>query len=740
MEKTCAVVAFRLGALSLSPPQSAESPKVVSVVQPTSRKTPSLDTEATRSAILQCFHEFAEPDLVVEDASLDSLGLDSISIVELRNSIANETGVELENAMILTNPSVAEIIETVLSSVDRVSASPVAVVSDRDEQELQLSVKRLDPVLHPHARAVARPALFVLSTPRAGSSLLQLCLEASPLLYAPQELMLLPFDTLDERIKVIGRAAGLDGGLIAAVGNLRGDAGALVASWENARVSTCHAYRMLAEWTAPRLFCDKTPGYAFDSTILSRAERLMASPRYLSTVRHPVACIESWIELERKNLILQNRDASKVTWADIEAKYCAFNGNIIDFLKTIPVHRRMSMRYEDLVTDPAGTLSTICDELLMIPYDDAMADPYAAGATKTFEAGSTGVAATDPKLLKHKRISPTLADKWKTVQVPSPGLAPDTKRLGWDLGYRFRTFSGFRVIDETVEDGCLCWLARGDPGADIVVIHYDGLGFKYGRGLDIPDGFGLVALQAPEYADPRTVDPGMTEARAMREACVLTKHLSGRTVHLVGYSFGGPLVAATCAAFAKLGTDAPCVASILLVDPLPFGSMPSDVPRSEDSLVASARLLDGLSSKLRYVDQEGSLVAAVQAGDVASASSLVLALREMLPSDDACEEITRIARFLETCDMTMNWDALPKLDDIPVVVFKTAGGPTHFQSRHRANWNHEDGIYGWSALRPIILATPPTILEGGHFDAFSGQANLKALSDGLAALVRVAQC
>ena len=82
---------------------------------------------------MQCFHEFAEPDLVVEDANLDSLGLDSISIVELRNSIANETGVELDNAMILTNPSVADIIETVLSNMGRVSASPVAVASDRDE-------------------------------------------------------------------------------------------------------------------------------------------------------------------------------------------------------------------------------------------------------------------------------------------------------------------------------------------------------------------------------------------------------------------------------------------------------------------------------------------------------------------------------------------------------------------------------------------------------------------------------
>ena len=274
----------------------------------------------------------------------------------------------------------------------------------------------------------------------------------------------------------------------------------------------------------------------------------------------------------------------------------------------------------------------------------------------------------------------------------------------------------------------------------MVVIHYDGLGFKYGRGLNVPAGLGLVALQAPEFTDPRIASPGATKARAAREARVLAKHLRGRTVHLVGYSLGSVFVAATRAVFSDLGSDAPRVASILLVDPYPFGSMPSDVPRSEDTLLASARLFDHLSRKLRYVDHEGALVAAVQANDVLTAPALVLALREMLPSDEAYEEITRIARYLENVDTAVDWGALPKLDDIPVSIFKTAGGPTHFQSRHRANWNHDDGIYGWSALRPNLLATPPTILEGGHFDAFSGQANLKALSVGLAALVRVAQC
>ena len=39
-----------------------------------------------------------------------------------------------------------------------------------------------------------------------------------------------------------------------------------------------------------------------------------------------------------------------------------------------------------------------------------------------------------------------------------------------------------------------------------------------------------------------------------------------------------------------------------------------------------------------------ALVAAVQANDVLTAPALVLALREMLPSDEAYEEITRIAQ------------------------------------------------------------------------------------------------
>ena len=73
------------------------------------------------------------------------------------------------------------------------------------------------------------------------------------------------------------------------------------------------------------------------------------------------------------------------------------NQDIIQHMSTISPCRQMSIRYEDLVVDPTATLSAICSDLLNIPYDASMADPYAAGATKTFEAGARGYSVTDPK-------------------------------------------------------------------------------------------------------------------------------------------------------------------------------------------------------------------------------------------------------------------------------------------------------------------------------------------------------
>ena len=81
-------------------------------------------------------------------------------------------------------------------------------------------------------RPLHTPILFVLSSPRSGSSLLQLCLQVHQQLYAGQELHLLPYATMRERRRLCPYEQ-LEG-LVKTVAELRvcnvGDAAASVAS------------------------------------------------------------------------------------------------------------------------------------------------------------------------------------------------------------------------------------------------------------------------------------------------------------------------------------------------------------------------------------------------------------------------------------------------------------------------------------------------------------------------------
>ena len=71
------------------------------------------------------------------------------------------------------------------------------------------------------------------------------------------------------------------------------------------------------------------------------------------------------------------------------------------------------------------------------------------------------------------------------------------------------------------------------------------MGAPFGKNLELPKGLGYVALQAPELVNPRMASPGPTEARAAREGASLARHLQGRSLHFVGYSFGGHFAVAT---------------------------------------------------------------------------------------------------------------------------------------------------------------------------------------------------
>ena len=60
-----------------------------------------MDSTAVRAAVLQVFYDTVDAELVSETASLDSLGFDSIGVIDLRNSLSNVTGVELDASIML---------------------------------------------------------------------------------------------------------------------------------------------------------------------------------------------------------------------------------------------------------------------------------------------------------------------------------------------------------------------------------------------------------------------------------------------------------------------------------------------------------------------------------------------------------------------------------------------------------------------------------------------------------------
>lgn len=83
------------------------------------------------------------------------------------------------------------------------------------------------------------------------------------------------------------------------------------------------------------------------------------------------------------------------------------------------------------------------------------------------------------------------------------------------------------------------------------------------------------------------------------------------------------------------------VASLALIDPVPFGSQRG--LKREADLVEYAKNYDMLMHRVfRLVDREGVFLSAVQAGDLTTREALAVALREAVPSDSTCEEIVRI--------------------------------------------------------------------------------------------------
>ncbi len=297
------------------------------------------------------------------------------------------------------------------------------------------------------ARGKNPRAVFLLSPPRSGSTLLRTMLAGHPGLFAPPELQLLVFETMDQRYRSFKDREGfwLEGTLQALM-----EAEAIDLEEARRRIGECESramsckafYRLLQEADPGRLLVDKTSYYALEPSILARAEEDFDRPVYLHLVRHPGASVHSFLEGRYDLFFRHPHRLDPPRLAEVIWNLC--HRNILRFLEGIPEARQVRIRYEDLVTHPEETMGRVA-ATLGIPYDPAMADPYSHRERRMLDPIHPATKALgDTKILERKALDPSAIDRWRG-SFDEGRLSPST----WD---RARTFGYARRPSQPIPD------------------------------------------------------------------------------------------------------------------------------------------------------------------------------------------------------------------------------------------------------------------------------------------------
>ena len=299
------------------------------------------------------------------------------------------------------------------------------------------------------------PAVFVLSPPRSGTTLLRAMLGGHPQLFAPPELELLGFTTLAERRAAFtGRDSfWLEGAIRAVLEIEEGGverARGIVEEAERQGLSTADFYLQIQERLGGRLLVDKTPSYALDAMVLRRAEEVFEGPFYIHLVRHPLGMIRSFEEAKldqiffRREHPFSRRELAELIWV-------VSHRNVLEHLATVPAERWIRVRFEDLVRDPERVLCGVCDRL-GLPFDPALLRPYEdrrVRMTDGLHAESRMLG--DVKFHEHQGVDPAVADRWREMESEE-ALGEPTRELTAALGYAMPG-SNWLPLSRTPRDG-----------------------------------------------------------------------------------------------------------------------------------------------------------------------------------------------------------------------------------------------------------------------------------------------
>lgn len=281
--------------------------------------------------------------------------------------------------------------------------------------------------------AESPPMVFILSSPRSGSTLLRVMLAGHSKLFSPPELNLLPFCTMAERDAQLGATAnwlmGCDQrvGLNEAVMNITKMDGEESDRWlqrcveQNIRIDAI--YRTLRTWISPSRLVDKSTLNSSCLLFLERSRVITPNAQYIHLVRHPYSVVES-LERSYQELVEQDGAAAEMLWL-------VPNQNILRFLAGIDPRNYQRIYYEDLVREPKSIMRRVC-AFLGLDFERALLEPYLGERMTTGSPGrfeSLG----DPNFLNHDSIDSRLSESWKAKTGTK--LGRDAQHLAAEFQY-----------------------------------------------------------------------------------------------------------------------------------------------------------------------------------------------------------------------------------------------------------------------------------------------------------------
>jgi len=355
------------------------------------------------------------PDKVDEDVEFWDIGIDSILAMQIINAIEDKYGLTLYPNELWEHNTVKKLNAYLQREIHR-SRTSVTDVNDNN-------------------KLATRPLCYILSTPRAGSTLLRVMLMGNSRIFAPPELHLLQFDSLNERKQKLQRSnrAFLREGLIETIKVLDGinvkDAISKMEDLENKGLSIAETYQFLGHKVGDRILVDKSPTYGEHFSTLRKAETIGGKPLYIFLVRHPLSMMASFV----KNRFDKMLNIKEDPWRYAERLWVKINTNIMRFFDDIPADRKIFIRYEDLVGASEKTLKELC-QWFDVDFENEMLKPY-RDERMIHGLHQKSITIGDPGFLKYKDIVPERAEAWKAHTNRLQELESATTALARKLGY-----------------------------------------------------------------------------------------------------------------------------------------------------------------------------------------------------------------------------------------------------------------------------------------------------------------